>query len=127
MSIGTAIFFSGIFLSFVGLYAATKDRWRWRIFAQRVSLMLGGILLLVMLAGTSFYVWQYIPWPISQQTEYARVKIGASPDEMNYVRGSPTNVLGEMSKDPDTAGWQKIIEIKDIEKGKTIRDYNEWS
>jgi hypothetical protein len=127
MSIGTAIFLSGLLFALVGLYAATRDRWRWRLIVKRLAITVGIVLLLLIAGGVGLYVWNQIPTTVHQQTEYARVKIGASPDEVNYIKGSPTTVFGETSKDPAYAGWQEMIEVGKIEKGKTFRDYRDWS
>jgi hypothetical protein len=32
-----------------------------------------------------------------------------------------------MNDDPEWKGWQEMTEIKNIEKGKTINDFSEWS
>jgi hypothetical protein len=127
MSIGTAIFLSGLILGLVGLYAATRDRWRWRLFVKRIALGVGVMVLLLFAGGVGFYAWNQIPWPVPQQTEYARIKVGSTPDEVNYIKGAPSSVLGDLNKDPAWPGWQEIIEVPKIEKGKSFRDYQEWS
>jgi hypothetical protein len=122
MSVGTAIFFSSLVLALVGLYAATKDRWRWRAFAKHGLVAIAGLVVVAGMFGLALYAW-----PLTQQTEYLHVKIGASPNEVNYIMGAPANVYGEMSNDPDMAGWQEVIEIQKIPKGKSFRDYTDWA
>jgi hypothetical protein len=92
-----------------------------------LALTLASIVLLGVLAWGGFYLWSILPITVVQQTEYSRIKMGAAPSEVNYIKGSPSAVFGEMNKDPEWKGWQEIIEIKNIEKGKTINDFNEWS
>lgn len=127
MSVGTAVFLTGIFLSLIGLYAATKDRWRWRLFVKRASITLASLAALVILTGAGIYSLQFIPWAVPPQTEYSRIKIGIAPDEVIYVKGMPSSVMGEISKDPDWPGWQPVVEVKNIEKGKTVKDFQDWT
>lgn len=127
MSIGTAIFLSSLFLGIVALYAATKDRWRWRLFAKRVTLAFALMLLLGGLVWGGFYLHNMLPITVAQQTEYSRIKLGAAPSEVSYIKGTPSAVLGGLTKDPGFEGFQEIIEVKKIEKGKTINDFRDWS
>ncbi|WP_018459708.1 hypothetical protein [Bradyrhizobium sp. WSM4349] len=85
---------------------------------------MGSLAAFVLLAGAGIYSLQFIPWPVSPQTEYSRIKIGISPDEVIYIKGMPSC---EMSKDPDWSGWQQLIEVEKIEKGKTVRDFQDWT
>jgi hypothetical protein len=126
MSIGTAIFLSSIVLGLIALYATTKDRWRWGLFAKRVALGLVSVFAITAFAWLGFYLWERFPMTAARQTEYSRIKIGTSPSEVNYIKGPPTIVYGEMSKDADWKGWQQIIEVKNIEKGKSVMDFSDW-
>lgn len=124
MSIGTAIFLTGLLACVVGLYAATKDRWGWRRIVRRTSIAIGAIVGLVILASAGIWSWENIEWPIGRQTAYSRIKLGATPDEVNYIKGQPDVVYGPLEAG-DFPG-KPIIEVSKIQKGKTFRDYSDW-
>jgi hypothetical protein len=108
------------------LYIATKDRWRWRLFVRRLTLSSLCLLIIAGVSAAGFYLWGHIPQPITLQAQYAGLKIGSSPAEVNYIKGTPSSVLGEMSNEPGMEGWQRVIEVSKIEKDKTIQDYRDW-
>jgi hypothetical protein len=112
-------------IALVILYAATKDRWRWKTFVRRTAFGALGLIVLAALGAGAVFVWNNRP--VSQQTEYGGLTIGISPDEVIYRKGSPPAVMDELSNEPGYEGWQKLIEAANVEKGKTVKDYNEWS
>lgn len=125
MSIGTAIFLTGLFACLVGLYAATKDRWSWRVIFRRTAIIVGVLVGLVILGGLGMWGWDQIEWPIDRQTVYSRIKIGATPDEVNYIKGQPDIVYGPLEE----GGFpgKPIIEVAKLQKGKSFRDYSDWT
>jgi ABC-type Fe3+ transport system permease subunit len=94
MSTGLGILLSSVVLALVMLYAITKDRWRWRQIARISALALA--LTGVVIGG--LYLWNQLPANVSPQTEYEGVRLGMTPDEVMYIRGSPTLVLGGASR-----------------------------
>ena len=127
MSIGTGIFLSSLLLAIVILYGITKDRWAWRRIVKRTVLALVGLIFLGALAGAGFYAWEQIPVRLQQQTKYANVRIGMSQDEVNYVKGYPPQVQGPAETEGDLKGWKIIVETKNLKKGKSIKDYVDWT
>jgi hypothetical protein len=127
MSIGTGIFLSSLLLAVVILYGLTKDRWRWRTFARRLGYFVVGLVVLGVAAGGAFYVWDHWPRSKVKQTEYAGVRIGMTQDEVRYVNGYPPTVFGALETSGEAKGFQAIIETKNLEKGKTVDDYVDWS
>lgn len=127
MTIGTGIFLSSLLLAIVILYGLTKDRWAWRRIVKQTALVLVGLIFLGVIAGAGFYAWEQVPIRIQQQTEYASVRIGMSPDEVKYVKGYPPQVLGPVETEGDWMEFKPVIETKNIEKGKRVEDYEEWS
>lgn len=122
MEIGTGIFVSALLLAVVILYAVTKDRWAWRRIITRTALVLLAIVLPITLVGIGYYLW---PEKIGRQTEYAGIRLGISPAEIKYIKGYPPIVYGP--SESETEDWKPIIETKNIEKGKSVEDYTEWS
>jgi hypothetical protein len=57
MDIGTAIFLSSLMFAAVALYAITKDRWRWQVFAKVVAAIVIGTIAIFILI------------PVAQQLE----------------------------------------------------------
>jgi len=101
MSIGTGIFLGVLSIAIVLLYAVTKDRWHWRKIARRFGFGSIALLVLLLFAGISTYIWYKLP--LAHQTQYAGLALGISPDEVVYRKGPPDQVLEE----PETTkqGW----------------------
>jgi hypothetical protein len=73
------------------------------------------------------YFWKQLPPTISPQTEYAGIRLGMAPDEVLSINGSPPAVYGEEEKEGKWRGFQPIVETKNLEKGKVVKDYRVWS
>lgn len=125
MAVGTGIFLAALLIAPVFLYATTKDRWRWRTFVKRGVLAVLASIVVGGLVTGGVYVWNNLP--IGLQKQYAGIDIGISPEELLYRRGNPTSVLGEAINDKGMEGFRAIIATDSIEKGKSIRDYDEWT
>jgi hypothetical protein len=123
MSIGLGIFLTSVVFALAMFYAITKDRWRWgRIVSTFVALI---VLTGVVIGG--LYFWNQLPGTVSPQTEYAGIRLGMGPDAVLDINGSPPAVYGEAEKEGKWRGFQPIIETKNLEKGKLVQDYREWS
>jgi hypothetical protein len=123
MSLGLGIFLSSLVLAVVILYGLTKDRWGWRLMLKRTALTF--LVLAAIIGGV--YFWNQLPVTVTPQTEYAGIRIGMTPDEVMYIKGFPPTVFGEPRDDGDWKGFQPAIETKDLEKGKRVQDYRDWS
>src|SRR5262245_15306962 len=134
MDLGTAIFLSSIVLAVVILYGINKAigrrapaslpaapirRWSWR----RAAFVFFGLIVL----GVGAYYWQQLPQKIERQTAYAGLRLGMTPDEVMYVKGYPPFVLAEELTDPQWKGFMKVVDTKNLEKGKRAIDYRDWS
>jgi hypothetical protein len=125
MSIGTGIFLGALSIATVLLYAATKDRWQWRKIVRRFGFGFVGLLVLLLFAGISTYVWYKFPLP--RQTQYAALGLGISPDEVLYRKGPPNEVYGEWTGPNE--GWpgRMVTSTQDIKDGKSFRDFGAWA
>src|SRR6516164_9602484 len=124
MSIGLGIFLSSLVFALILLYLTTRDRWSWRRIASRVSV--GALLVgLIGVVTVGIYAWDKFA-PVAKQTEYAGLRLGMMMDEIKYVKGVPTHVY-EMEQEGEWKGFQRVIAVDKIEKGKKIEDYNEWA
>ena len=76
----------------VGLYAATKDRWKWR----RIAKWLFGVpVALIVIGGLGLWgysIYQDRPTP---QTEFGSIKLGESMAEVRFKKGEPSKKHGE--------------------------------
>ena len=81
--------------------------------------------LIAVVAG-GIYAWSRFAVLVFKQTEYAGLRLEMTMAETKYVKGVPTNVL-EVEQAGQWQGWKTTIAINELEKGKKIEDYNEWS
>jgi hypothetical protein len=127
MSVGLGIFLSAIVVAIVILYGITKDRWRWRRVLSGILLIFASILVVAAALIGILHFWDEIPALVSSQIEYASIRLGMTPDEVIYVNGYPSAVLGDNTHTDESGIWQQVIEVKDLEKGKRVQDYGEWA
>jgi hypothetical protein len=128
MDLGTGIFLSCAMLALVLLYGFTKDRWRWRKLVGRTLLV--SVILAAGAAGAiaiAHYWDELFPTRLTRQTQYAGLKLGISPQEVMYIKGYPPVVLGQENADPEWKGFFTIIKTSELEKGKKVTDYKNWS
>lgn len=86
MSIGDGIFLSAILFSIVGLYAATKDRWNWKLIAKW-----GFTLPVSVLAIFALGIWIYSTYeerPTSQKS-FEGLKLSSTPADVRFLKGEP--------------------------------------
>jgi hypothetical protein len=81
---------------------------------------------LVAVVAGGIYAWSRFATLFFKQTEYSGLRLGTTMAETKYVKGVPTNVL-EVEQAGQWQGWKTTIAINELEKGKKIEDYNEWS
>jgi hypothetical protein len=100
MELGTGVFLSAVFLGTVALFIVTKDRWNWKkVFLLPVVTILG----LSVIGGTAVYFYnQYQSRPVLQTTLWG-IALGASPAEVKFLRGEPSERISE-----DT--WQFLLD-----------------
>lgn len=97
MTIGDGLFLSSLFLGVVLLYIFTRDRWSWKkIVVRSIAVVFG--LVLVIGFGTYAYV-QYENRP-QIATSLWNVAIGASPSDVKFAKGEPTEIDNEVSTKP---------------------------
>jgi hypothetical protein len=120
MSLGLGIFLSALVFAVIYLYRITRDRWNWRKIARRLAF---GVLLFVFLivtGGLGFYLWNN---RITNQTEYAGLRLGMTKAEVKYVKGNPTSLYKE---NPTSLYTPSFIEPDKLVKGIDIEDFDEW-
>src|SRR5262245_20197615 len=77
---------------------------------------------LVAVVAGGIYAWSRFAILFFKQTEYAGLRLGTTMAEAKHVKGVPTTVL-----EVEQTGWKTMIAIDELEQGKEIEDYNEWS
>jgi hypothetical protein len=92
------------------------------MFLSIALIVIGGAIV-----GGLHYWNQILPLKFGRQTEYAGLRLGMSQDEVMYVKGYPPFVLGEELKEPEWKGFLKVIDTKNLDKGKSVQDYSDWS
>ena len=127
MSLGTGIFLSTLVLAAVVLYGITKDRWNWRRIVKRTALVFLGLVVIGAAVVGGFQFWDQLPTKITRQAEYAGLRVGMTQDEVMYIKGYPPFVLAEEVNDPQWKGFYLVVETKNLEKGKRVIDYQNWS
>jgi hypothetical protein len=116
-----------LLLAVVILYGFTKDRWRWRRLIAQTVICVAALSVVIGLGFGAVYFWSELPAPVRLQIGYAGLSRGMTPDEVMYVKGYPPTVLGKEVEDSMWKGSFQVIETKNLEKGKTVKDYLNWS
>jgi hypothetical protein len=127
MSLGSAIFLSSVVIAVVMLYGLTKDRWRSGPFVKRANLTFLAIVAITGTIAGALYIWNQLPLALARQTEYAGLRLGISQDEVIYIKGVPQTVNGELETEGPLKGSRPTIEKDKLEKGKQVRDYDDWA
>lgn len=115
MSIGDAIFLSSLLLSVVGLYAATKDRWKWKRIAKW-AIAAPAASALVLWAGIFVY-FKMEQRPVLQ-TEFEGIRLGATESDVRFLKGAPVavndsdNEYWAYSADPDERAFL-LVRLRD--------------
>jgi hypothetical protein len=122
------------------LWFAVRAMWRRSRIARALAwFALAALVVMVMAAAIGIDVRYYYEVsttelvslfgrkPLVQQTEYAGLRLGMSPDEVMYIKGYPPQVLGEPDKDGEWKGDRPVIATNQLQKGKRVEDYDIWS
>jgi hypothetical protein len=86
MSLGDSIFLSALVLGLVGLYAATKDRWKWKEIAK----WLVGLPVTLGIVGSLLF-WAHSVYekrPV-KQVEFEKINLDATPSDIKFIKGEP--------------------------------------
>jgi hypothetical protein len=125
MTTGEGIFWGAVVVGLIGLYVATKDRWKW----QRIIKWVGVVLLVPVLGVAGYVGWS--TWVESQpRVELALygITIGDSMDDVMYKKGKPDREEKDCPKDKpdcvDAALWtytkDDLTYIVSFEKSRVL-------
>lgn len=84
MELGTGVFLSAIFLGFVALFIATKDRWNWKKIA---FWQLGGLVALLAAGGVIAYGYTLYDERPQVPSEFQGIQLGQRLDDAEFKRG----------------------------------------
>jgi hypothetical protein len=100
VEVGTGIFLSACVLGVVGLYATTKDRWRWK----RIALAMVGVFALAALTtGTWLWQVQQASEKATALSEFWDLRVGMTADEVRFRKGEPKrNIEGQWVYDVES-------------------------
>lgn len=99
MTLGTGIFLSALFLGTIFLFHTTKDRWSWAKGGKRLGLLVLGLCVL----GSGYWAYDANKdkfLPKKPYEEFWGVKLGASMEDVIFLKGEPTNQY-DASEDRD--------------------------
>jgi outer membrane protein assembly factor BamE (lipoprotein component of BamABCDE complex) len=119
VTLGTGVFLSAGLFGLIYLYQITRDRWSWPKIVLRGSAALASIVGLTALAVFSYSEFESIP---RRPNDYADLTIGMTMDQVQYIKGSPSDVLDD---DP-RGGFRMVRAVKDIKADKKVQDYRSW-
>jgi hypothetical protein len=130
MTLGTGIFLASLVLGTIGLYALTRDRWKWRKIAKWGGI---GLAAAVLLPTAWFLGWDKVKpliIPRMPYTEMLDVKLGAPIEDVKFVKGVPTDTCTNAS----TPGWTALLyrgdgseEGKVLERVTVMQDHGVWT
>lgn len=84
MELGTGVFLSAIFLGFVALFIATKDRWNWK----KIALwQIGGLVALLVTGGVIAYGYTLYDERPRAPSEFQGIQLGQKLDDAEFKRG----------------------------------------
>jgi len=96
MSVGDGIFLSAILLSIVGLYAATKDRWKWKRIAKWG---IGLPISLAVVVGLGLWAYYNYDGRPKIQAEFGGIKLSSTQADVKFLKGEP------IEKHSDAERW----------------------
>lgn len=91
MTVGTGIFLSAIFIGFIALFVATKDRWKWK----KIVLWFGGIVGLFVIGFFGLLAYENRPDPPEKLAEFWNIPLDMSQDEVLFRKGKPSFIVDE--------------------------------
>jgi hypothetical protein len=116
MTVGEGIFYGALVLGLVGLYAVTKDRWKWK---QIAKWGLGVPFVLLVLGLTGMWAYSKYEDRPTPQTTFGGLTLTSTEADVRFAKGEPTKILedgrwvyhaGSGSKE-DRAGY--VVRFKD--------------
>lgn len=84
------IFLGSLMIAMAILYAATKDRWRWRKIIKRTALM---PITFALCIGILIWIYSWIQDMPTKQSEFDGVKLGDYKEEVLFKKGNPDGDL----------------------------------
>lgn len=111
MTVGEGIFWGAIIIAIVGLYATTKDRWKWKRIAKWG---IGLPVLLLALGGAGTWVVKTYGDRAQPQSSFGGLALSSSEGDVRFARGEPSLVVedgrwvfyaGSGSAKPESAGY----------------------
>lgn len=116
MTVGTGIFLSAIFLGFIALFVATKDRWKWK----KIVLWFVGIVGLFVIGLFGLLAYDNRPDQPEKLAEFWNIHLDMSQDEVLFRKGKPSFMVDEgpnaewlFTFDKGYANYQFEISFKD--------------
>jgi hypothetical protein len=107
MTTGEGIFWGAVVVGLIGLYVATKDRWKWKRIVKWI-----GIALLIPIAGVAGWLG-WTQWEESRprlETSMYGISVGEPIDDVIYKKGRPDketkNCPNETPECTDTVIWE---------------------
>jgi hypothetical protein len=116
MTLGDGIFASALVLSIVGLYIATRDRWRWRRIAKWA---VGVPVVLVTLLGAGGWAFKAFEARPRTQSSFGSISLRMSEGDVRFAMGEPAQsrdgrwvyYAGSGSAKAESAGY--VVRFKD--------------
>ncbi|WP_319478439.1 MULTISPECIES: hypothetical protein [Marispirochaeta] len=87
MELGSAIFLSVLFLSFLYFVHTKKNEWNWKKIIKRILLLAFSLLLIVTIIGLSYNYFSELP---KKETEFWGLKINSTKSDIKFLKGMPT-------------------------------------
>ena len=126
MTLGTGLFLSSVFLGLIFLFHSTKDRWNWKKIMKRSGISILALLVLGSSIAAYFNFQSDIEAFFSNSEavanlntpkvhdEFWGVKIGASQDDVLFLKGKP-NKKGKVTTNSRETRWQYKEKYQDEE------------
>lgn len=90
MTVGEGIFWGAIVLALVGLYAATKDRWKWK---RIVKWGIGLPLMLLVLGAAGVWATKTYEARVQPQTAFGGLALASTEGDVKFTKGEPSEVI----------------------------------
>lgn len=117
MTVGEGIFWGAIALALVGLYATTKDRWKWKRIAKWG---VGVPVVLLFLGGLGAWAVKAYGEREQPQSAFGGITLASTEGDVRFAKGEPSKVIeaglwvyyaGSGSAKPEGAGY--AVRFKD--------------
>ncbi|MDY0746547.1 hypothetical protein SNE35_18685 [Paucibacter sp. R3-3] len=92
MTVGEGIFWGAIVLALVGLYATTKDRWRWKRIAKWG---VGVPAVLLVLCGLGVWLTNTYEARAKPLSTFGGITLASTEGDVRFAKGEPSKVLDE--------------------------------